>query len=817
MVASGKCAEIILPLALQQSYSYRIPQNFQSAVKVGQRVIVQFGERKFYTGIVYRIHADCPEHIELKPLTEILDPDETVTEEQLKLWDWISDYYMCSLGEVFKAALPAGLKLESEARLMLNEGRVGSYDLSSRQELLIQFLQKNQGAGIDDLVRAAGGQHSRKEVKDLLEQGILVIEERLRDNSRKRTQEVIHPGPALTANTEEMLNSLGRASRQKELLGLILHRFHEKGLSFFTRKELPSEFTGVQLRSLEKRGFIRIEELASSSVVLRKDAGRNPFPLSAVQKEACLKIREGLKDRKVVLLEGVTSSGKTEIYIHLINELLSEGRQVLYLLPEIALTSQIVNRLREVFGNRVGVYHSRFSDPERVEVYRNLLEEGDNRYDLILGVRSSVFLPFRRLGLIIVDEEHENSFKQHDPAPRYNARDTAVVLGRIHKSGVLMGTATPSVESWFNARNGKYALVQIHERFGGVQLPEIRIADVRRARLKKQMRSVFTPVLYNAIHDNLQMGKQIILFQNRRGYSSFLECEQCGWIPYCRNCDVALTYHKFTGTLSCHYCGHAERPPGKCAECSHTGILTRGFGTELIEDEMSLLFPGVRIERLDLDSARSRKAYERILGNFESGETDILVGTQMLSKGLDFERVGLVGILNADQMLNFPDFRAFERSFQLMAQVSGRAGRKKDRGLVIIQSTHPEHPVLSYVIRNDLKGFYHEQSEERQTFLYPPYSRMIRLQMKAAKKETCAEASALVASELRKIFGKRVLGPHPPLVARVKNRYIEQILLKVERKASFARARKLLKECLDTLHKHQSLKNVRINIDVDPL
>ncbi len=815
MDASGNCAEIILPLALQQSYSYRIPASMEPDIKTGQRVIVQFGERKFYTGIVYRIHADCPEHIELKPISEILDSDETVTEQQLKLWDWMSDYYMCSLGEIFKAGLPAGLKLESEARITLNENLKGPPELTPQQELLIRYLQKNQGVGIDQLARAAG--QSRREVKDLLDKGILFIEERIRDTTPKRTEEIIYPGSALKGDAEEMLRSLGRAYRQKELLRYILGRFRDENNSMFPRNELPSGFTAAHLRELEKKEFVRIEKIASSSVLLREESGRKPFPLSPVQQKAWDSINEGLQERKVVLLEGVTSSGKTEIYIHLIDKLISEGKQVLYLLPEIALTSQIVNRLREVFGKRVGVYHSRFSDPERVEVYRNLLEDGENRYDLILGVRSSVFLPFRRLGLIIVDEEHENSFKQHDPAPRYNARDTAVILGRIHKAGVLMGTATPSVESWFNARNGKYTLVQIHERYGGVQLPEIRIADVRMARLKRQMRSVFTPVLYNAIHDNLQVGKQIILFQNRRGYSSFLECEQCGWIPYCRNCDVALTYHKFTATLSCHYCGHAERPPGKCHECGHTGILTRGFGTELIEDEMSLLFPGVKIERLDLDSARSRKAYERILGNFESGETDILVGTQMLSKGLDFERVGLVGILNADQMLNFPDFRAFERSFQLMSQVSGRAGRKKDRGLVIIQSTHPEHPVLNYVIRNDLKGFYQEQSYERQTYHYPPYARMIRLQMKAAKREQCAEAAALIASELRKIFGKRVLGPHPPIVARVKNRYIEQILLKVERKASFARARRLLAQCLESLHNHQSLKNVRINIDVDPL
>ena len=542
-----------------------------------------------------------------------------------------------------------------------------------------------------------------------------------------------------------------------------------------------------------------------------------PSVFNDSQQQAYDNILTLFSEKNVVLLHGVTSSGKTEIYIHLIRKYLDEGRQVLYLLPEIALTSQIVERLQSVFGDKVGVYHSKFSDSERVEVYMRLKQKDDKKFSLILGVRSAVFLPFENLGLIIIDEEHENTFKQFDPAPRYHARDAAVVLASLHGAKVLMGTATPAVETYANALSGKYGLTKLTGRFGEVLMPQIVVADVRKARQKKEMKSVFTSMLISEIQKTLSDHKQVILFQNRRGYSSFIECDHCGWIPRCEKCDVSLTYHRYEERLICHYCGYSVRIPHHCEECNHTAMVTRGFGTELVEDEIAIHVPGARVARLDLDTSRSKKSYEKILEGFSTGRFDILVGTQLLSKGLDFENVALVGILNADQMLNFPDFRAFERSFQLMAQVSGRAGRKNDQGKVIIQSSDPGHPVIRQVIKNDYAGLYSDQIMERQAFAYPPFVRLIKIVIRGAEKNLTDVAAEELASRLRVIFGRRVLGPQPPLVSRIKNLYLNQIMLKIEKKSSLTKARKLLRETIEGCTDSDDFKKVRINIDVDPM
>ncbi|MFW5645055.1 MAG: replication restart helicase PriA [Bacteroidota bacterium] len=809
-------AEIILPLALRQTYTYRIPESLKPSVDPGKRVIVQFGKRKMYTGIVHSLHRNDPDLEEIKEVNSVLDDQPVITRVQLKFWEWMSDYYMCTLGEVFKAALPQGLKLESESKIFASDHFNDFDSLDAGEKALYEFLQNENGLSIKQLISGTGQIQIHKRLQDLLHKKAVYIEERLKEKYvpiRKAFLSLSNEAIELfKKNTYK--EHLSRSPRQRELLE---HFFHEG-----KDEELPMElilelFSPGVIKSLVEKGFLIRKEkemLRSQNTETRL---RDAFQLNMQQQEAFTRIEDEFKEKNVVLLHGVTSSGKTEIYIDLIRKTLSEGRQVLYLLPEIALTAQIVERLRKVFGDKTGVFHSKYNDSDRVDVYRRQREEGtEGEYALILGVRSAVFLPFRDLGLIIVDEEHENTFKQYDPAPRYHARDAAIVLAGFYNAKVLLGTATPSVESYVNAKRGKYGYAELRQRYGGVLLPEIHVADLRKARLKKQMRSVFTPALLKQMGNTLENKKQIILFQNRRGYSSYLECELCGYIPRCRSCDVSLTYHKFEQRLVCHYCGFSEKIPGNCNSCNSTRITRRGFGTELVEDELALLFPGVKVARLDLDTTRSRKSYEKILHSFAAGETDILVGTQMLSKGLDFDRVALVGILNADQMLNYPDFRAFERSFQLMSQVSGRAGRKKDRGTVIIQASDPSHPIIKYVIDNNFKAFVRDQIEERQVFKYPPFVKMVRIVIKSRDFQEGEKAAVLLGEYLKKSFGNRVLGPQVPVVGRIKNQYLQHILLKIEREASFNKARQILRKKLDYTSQLENFKRVRVNVDVDP-
>lgn len=810
-------ADVILPLAIKELYTYRIPLNGNLAPEIGMRVIVPLGKRKLYTAIIYRLHNNEPDLENIKEISEYIDNKAIVRESQLKLWNWISEYYITSLGEVLKAGLPGGLKLESESRIILNEASERMEELNERQTLIIGYLKKNSAASIEELSLKSGLNNVQKDIREMLDDKIIFIEERLKSDYQPKKEVYLKLSPAgkELLSEEDWEEEFSRSPRQKDLMKFLSKSLLE-GKVEIRQALLYTNFSLNLINGLYGKGLIdKISKNKIESVVSISPP-RETYELSEAQNRAYEEIKASFLEKDVALLHGVTSSGKTEIYISLIKEIINQGRQVLYLLPEIALTSQIVDRLREVFGSSIGVYHSKFNDSERVGVYLKLLDEKDQEYKIIIGVRSALFLPFRDIGLVIVDEEHENTFKQYDPAPRYHARDSAIVLASFHKAKVLLGTATPSMESFSNCKTGRYAYIELNERFRGLMLPEILIADIRKARLKKEMQSVFTPLLIKHMEETLKNRKQIILFQNRRGYSSYIECDTCGWIPNCKSCDVSFTYHKSGNYLLCHYCGSNSKIPTQCPECNSTRIVTRGFGTELVEDEIELIFPGVRIARLDLDSTRSRNSFDRILKSFGEGSTDILVGTQMLSKGLDFDNVALVGILNADQMLNFPDFRALERSYQLMSQVSGRAGRKNKRGMVIIQTTDPSHPVLQHVLNSDFHSFFKEQNIERQEFHYPPYVRMIKILIKSKDFSDGKIASAEMALELRKIFGKRVLGPHSPLVSRVKNWYLHQIILKIEKKASFQKAKLLLKDKLDSLETSEKFRKVRINIDVDP-
>jgi len=815
-------AEVILPFPINQLFSYAIPESLIDTVHAGKRVIVQFGPRKLSTGIVRRTHSKSPEIKEIKPILEVLDDYSLVTEEQMKFWEWMAGYYMCAPGEVFKAALPSGLKLESESKILTNED-FDAKDLKKEHlETLFYTIQNNPGLSIQELSKLTGKPNILAEIRKLIDFDAVYLEEKLRETLRVKKEKILFLATHLFSETDlqNCLDKLKSAPKQEELMNDIISRSLDAEGNLVKTAIPVSDIIGkhspVSIKALADKGLIVREVRALNFVENFEGKPSRPVDLNQGQQVAFDLINQLYGEKDVVLLHGVTSSGKTEIYIHLIQEMISQNKQVLYLLPEIALTSQIVNRLRKVFGDDVGIYHSRFSDGERVEVYRRTASPGGNRYKIILGVRSAIFLPFSDLGLIIVDEEHENTYKQFDPAPRYNARDSSMVLAALHGAKVLLGTATPSIETYANALSGKYGLVNLTERYNKVLMPEIRIADIRDARKRKTMISVFTPSLIDAIYTTVANGKQVILFQNRRGFSSYIIDETCGWIPKCKICDVSLTYHKFRNSLECHYCGYTRKVPSSCESCGSTRLTNKGFGTEMVEDEIALIFKGIRVARLDLDTSRTRNSYELILESFGKGEIDILVGTQMLSKGLDFENVALVGILDADQMLNFPDFRAFERSYQLMAQVSGRAGRKDKQGSVIIQTTDPQLPLIQYVKQNDYQAMFREQIEERQLFNYPPFVRMIRITLKHKEFQAVQRAANSLAEEMRIVFGRRVLGPQQPLVGRISNYYLLNILLKIEKKSSFEKARKLLSDIIREASNADVMSGVRILPDVDP-
>jgi len=819
--------DVIMPLAVQGTFTYHVNKELMDKVESGKRVIVQFGKRRLYSAVIYRLHHNQPKNYKTKPIDSVLDQQPIINAFQFQFWEWIAEYYMCSLGEVYKAALPSGLKLESETKVLYNpEFDKQDAELSENEEFILEVLEEENLMGLNELAVKTGRKDILPTVNSLMNKKAVMIEEKLKDAYKPKKETFLHLNFSIDdqKKMEQVFSDLQRAPKQVEILmsfiKLLRENNHQKDAEI-PKKELLKNSQASQsaldaLISKEiftsvTREVRRLKDDASSANQAKQ--------LTVPQSEAMENIRKGFEEKNVALLHGVTSSGKTELYIQLIQEQIKAGKQVLYLLPEIALTSQIIERLKSVFGNTVGIYHSKFSDNERVEVYNDLLNANSNfqKYQVILGVRSSVFLPFSNLGLVIIDEEHENTYKQFDPAPRYNARDAAILLASMHNAKVLLGSATPSVESYYNARSGKYQLVELNSRYLDIQLPEITVADILKAKRQKEMSSHFTPELMGYMKEALANKEQVILFQNRRGFAPFLECELCGWIPECKHCDVSLTYHKRNNKLVCHYCGYQQNIPKACPSCGSNKIITRGFGTEKIEDEIEILFPDATIKRMDLDTTRSRNAYEKIIYSFEEGNIDILVGTQMVSKGLDFDNVNVVGILNADNMLNFPDFRAFERSYQLMAQVSGRAGRKNKRGTVVIQTSKPSHPIIKNVIDNDYTEMYKSQLAERKEFMYPPFYKLIRILLKHKKIDKLNQAANTLNKELQKTFGYRVLGPQDPLVGRIQNYYLKHILIKIEREKSLRKSKEIIRNITQNVINQPDNKALQVHYDVDPL
>ena len=759
-----KYVDVIVPLPLEGCFTYACAEGWADSVKPGCRVVVPFGRKKFYTAVVLRVHGVCPQGYVVKEAVELLDEVPVLLPLQLRFWEWLADYYLCSLGDVMKAALPSGMKPEG----------------SKPDELTGGFKPK--------------------------------LEARVRLCEAVAQEEALH----------RCFDSLQRAHKQLDVLMkyLELSGFLAGGeLREVSKAELllRAGASASVLSALVEKGILRIYEeevgrLGRTDVV---SDGGPVSPLSAAQQRALEEVNGAFAEKQVCLLHGVTGSGKTEVYIHRMKQALAEGKQVLYLLPEIALTTQITERLRRVFGAKLGVYHSKFPDAERVEIWRKQLS--DEPYEVILGVRSSVFLPFVRLGLVIVDEEHEATYKQQDPAPRYHARNAAMVLASYYGAKTLLGTATPSVESWQHARSGKYGWVELKERYREMQLPEILPVDIRELHRKKRMVGPFSPLLIRYMREALERGEQVILFQNRRGFAPMIECNTCGWVPRCAQCDVSLTYHRGMNRMTCHYCGAVYEVTRVCPACGGTDLRHRGFGTEKIEEDVKVVFPEARVARMDLDTTRTRTAYEQIIEDFEQQRTDVLIGTQMVSKGLDFDHVSVVGILNADTMMNFPDFRAYERAFQLMAQVAGRAGRKNRRGVVVLQTKSVDHPIIPQVRENAFEAMVEGQLAERQLFRYPPFYRLVYVYVKH-REEALAEALARrMADRLRSVLGDRVLGPDQPAVARVQTLFIRKVMVKVEVQAPLHKVRELLRSVQAEVLKEPRFRSAAVYYDVDPM
>lgn len=809
-------ADVIVPLPLANSYTYLLPPDMEGQVQVGSRVIVPFGQKKFYTAIVIRLHDTPPEgDCTVKSVMGVLDPYPVLLAGQLDFWRWVADYYLCTLGDVYKAALPSGMKLESETVVEINPDFCPTGEkFTPNEEKIFFLLTDKKEKTVASIEKETGIKNVLPSIHTLLGKEAILVKEEVKHTYKPKVEMRIRLNVCTSEESlHQLLDSLKRAPKQQQLL----MSFIEMDAPHVSKKELLQHagVTPAILNQLIEKGIF--EQYAHEIGRLKTDGQTATIPINPLnnhQQKAFGQINDCFREKSVCLLHGVTSSGKTEIYIHLIDQALKAGRQVLYLLPEIALTTQITDRLKRVFGARLGVFHSKFSDEERVEIWQKQLSA--EPYDIILGVRSSVFLPFRRLGLVIVDEEHENTYKQQNPAPRYHARNAAVVLAAMQGAKVLLGTATPSIESYYNALTGKYGLVALTQRHQSIELPQIEVVDIKELHRKRLMNGPFSPALLGHMRRALEQGEQVILFQNRRGFAPMIECRVCGWVPRCKNCDVSLTYHKGFGRLTCHYCGYTYQIPSVCPSCESQEIRHRGFGTERIEDSIQEIFPEARIARMDLDTTRTRKAYERIIHDFQCGETDILIGTQMVSKGLDFERVSVVGILDADTMMNFPDFRSHERAFQLMAQVAGRAGRKNKQGLVVLQTRSKDAPVIHQVVANDYLGLYNDQLAERMLFRYPPYYRLVYIYLKHRQAELVDALAREMCDRLRTVFNDRILGPDAPPVARVQTLFIRKIILKMETSASLSKVRGQLHWVRQQMLADPRFRSCIIYYDVDP-
>ena len=819
-------ADVVLPLHLPQYYTYRVPFEYNNGICVGQRVVVQFGNKRLYSAVVRRIHQQAPNYQNVKYILAILDSEPVVTERQLEFWEWIAQYYMCCVGDVMAVALPSVYRLESESFIEIHPDFSGEIsELSENEIKILDLLTVSQVAKVSDIMKAVGFQKIMPLLKTMIEKKIIIMDEELKQRYIPKTETYLKLSPEYLSpdKGKKLFDELEKKPSTKKQLELMLKFMQQT--DFGNQPILKNVFTSDNelsasaLKTLIKNGVITAYDQQKSRLVdVDKTQNVSSIILSEQQSNAFNEIDINNPEApQITLIHGVTSSGKTELYIKLINEVVKQGRQVLYLLPEIALTTQIINRLRKYFGKKVGVYHSKFSPNERVEVWAKTLHPENDGYQVVIGARSAMFLPFSNLGLVIIDEEHDSSYKQYEPAPRYNARDAAIYLA--HKSGakVVLGTATPSVETYYNAQIGKYALVEMPKRYGEVLLPEIVIADMRSAEKGGGPNSYFSKKLLTAIDEALQNNEQVIIFQNRRGFSLRLECPTCNWIPTCINCDVSLVYHKYTNSLRCHYCGYSIPVPSECPECHKTFLKMRGFGTEKIEEELSIIYPKARISRMDLDTVAGKKTkYMDIINNFEDRNIDILVGTQMITKGLDFENVSVVGIMNADNMISFPDFRSFERSFQQMTQVSGRAGRHKKRGKVIIQTYNPAHQVIDYVERTDYQAMYQNQINERRVFGYPPFRKLIYISLKHPDAAVLDKASAEFAFAMRQQFGNRVVGPEYPMVSRVRNMYIKNVMMRMEKDFHVGAAKQYLQQLIDGFINKKEYNRLRIIPDVDP-
>jgi len=816
---------VLLPLPVAGYFTYRVPFDLNEAVETGKRVVVQFGKKKVYTALIHSITTKAPA-VETKYILGVLDLQPIANEFQFKLWEWMASYYCCTVGEVMNAALPSALKLASESKIRIVPGIEFSEKILSEKEYnLLRALQDNGALTITDASRFADLVKIIPLIHNLIEKGFIVTEEEVRERFTPKTLSFIKLTEAYSS--EDQLQILydkleKKAPKQLDLLieYIQLSKIMSNNPVEVSRKDLFARIDDAagKFKALEKKGVFEEYDKEISRLNYRQATHTaESIELTPEQQRAMQEISGAFDTKNVTLLHGVTSSGKTEIYIKLIRQTLDAGKQVLYLLPEIALTTQIINRLQKYFGNEVGVYHSKYNENERVEIWQHVSGNGPKTFNVLLGARSAMFLPFSNLGLIIIDEEHDASYKQYDPAPRYNARDTAIFLASMHGAKVLLGSATPCIESFYNAGQGKYGLTLLSERYGGLLMPQVKLVNLKDEYRKKSMQSVFSSVLIREIETALAAKEQVILFQNRRGFSLHIDCENCSWIPHCVQCDVSLVYHKKQNQLRCHYCGYTMRIPEKCPDCGHTHLVMKGFGTEKIEEELSLIIPTARIARMDLDSTRTRFAHQKMIAAFEERKIDILVGTQMVTKGLDFDNVSLVGILNADSLLSYPDFRAFERGFQLMAQVAGRAGRKNKQGKVLIQAYNPSHHILSMVLEHNYEALYLSQLAERERFNYPPFCRIVQLSLRHVDANVINKAADELAKKLRSLFGKRVLGPEYPSVSRIRNQYLKNILIKFEKGIALPKAKDEIRNSIAKLNALPEYKAVRVVIDVDPV
>ncbi|HET9485793.1 MAG TPA: primosomal protein N' [Chryseosolibacter sp.] len=819
-------AELLLPVPIPRLFTYRVPFNLNEEVRIGQRVIVQFGDRKIVTGLIFSIHEKVPTDFEAKSILEILDDFPSVNEIQLKLFQWMADYYMCTLGEVMNAALPAGLKLSSESMVQIHPSfdlEESTHAFSEKEVMLLKRLEQGTMT-YTEIAKFLGVKFIFSILKSLSGKEAIILFEEVRDKFKPKTEKRIRLSNTFSSakSLEELFSTLAAKPRHEAILLKYLQEVpvlqtadaNKTGIS---RKDLLNgDISESSVNTLIRKGILEEFEIIVPRFGFDTARETPVILLSEEQERVQQEIIRSFDQHSATLLHGVTGSGKTEIYINLIKKALESDAQVLYLLPEIALTTQIVQRLKKIFGAHMGVYHSRFSDNERVEVWNGILS---GKFKFVVGVRSSIFLPFDNLGLIIVDEEHDASYKQQEPAPRYHARDVAMVLAQIHHAKVLLGSATPSVESYFHAKQNKYGVVKLDKRFGEAILPEIVLANMGQERKMKTIKGEFSRLLLQRIEETLSRKEQVIIFQNRRGYSPMMSCEDCGWVPKCINCAVSLTYHQYRHVLVCHYCAYKESVPQQCPTCTSSRLKTVGYGTEKLEEELNVFFPEAVVQRMDLDTTRSKTGYETILAQFENGETDILVGTQMVTKGLDFNKVSLVGVFNADRMMHFPDFRSYERAYQLITQVSGRAGRRARQGQVVIQTSNPDHPILNFILKHDYDAFYEREIADRRQHDYPPFTRLIEIVIKHTDKKVSREASQKLAGLLKsQLSGVKIMGPGEPMVAKIRNQYLMSILLKTFRgKTDLTQIKQHIQNSINALANEKVFRNVRFVVDVDPV